>query len=294
MNLRLTTTGASVLLGLGLLTGCTDDPFEDIESNERAITNFALEKGQIGIAEITRTPETGTVVVYVVRGTDLTSVVPRIETSYKARVSPASGEAVSFANGSRSQTYSVTSESGQTREWMVQVKDYQSDLDGKWQVTGMQFQYFIGEGESWGWNGTKNVASNIADASKENDNTLEFTTTGVAADGKLLGTYTHDAGPDKAFADFNYKGTDYNYKFRRLPKSQGTFVRDFTTNTITFSPSGQPAGQTKTVTIELSADKSTLKMPFNVQPYDIDWNGDGNKKELGGAKTTWYMLQKMK
>lgn len=293
MNLRITTIGAGVLLGLSGLSGCTDDPFEDIESNERAITSFALDKGQIGVADIVRTPETGTVTVYVVKGTDLTSVMPRIETSYKARVSPASGEAVDFTTGNRTKTYSVTSESGQTREWTVRVEDYQSDMDGIWKVSNMQFQYFIGEGESWGWNGTKNVASNIADATKENDNTLEFTTTGVTDDGKITGTYTHSPGPDGAFADFNYKGTDYNYKFRRLPKNQGTFVRDFATNTITFSPDGQAAGQTKTVTIEFNADKSTLKLPFNVQPYDIDWGGDGNKQELGGAKTTWYMLQKV-
>ncbi|MCR5890902.1 hypothetical protein LRS06_25010 [Hymenobacter sp. J193] len=282
---------AGLLPGLLLLNSCTQDPFEGVESNERAITNFTLDKGQIGVAEITRTPTEGTVTVYVVKGTDLSSVVPRIETSYKAKVDPASGVATNFAASNGIRTYSVTSETGQAREWKVQIKEYESDMDGTWKVTNLQFQYFIGEGESWGWSGTKKVADNIADASKENDNTIEFKVTGVQPDGKLEGTYDHKAGPDNAYADFNFKGTDYSYKFRRLPKGQGTWVRDFTDNTITFNP-GQ-AGQTKTATLEFSFDKSVMKMPFNVQPYDIDWNGEGNKMELGGAKTTWYTLQKI-
>lgn len=281
---------AGLLLGLGLLGACAQDPFEDIESHERAITAFTLDRNQVGVAEITRTPTEGKVVVYAVPGTDLSSVMPRVETSYKATVSPASGQAVNFNAGNRTVTYTVTSESGETRDWTVEVRDYQSDLDGRWQVTNMQFQYFIGEGESWGWNGTKNVSANMPDALKENDNVLEMTTTGITADGKLTGTFTHSPGPDGQFANFLYGTVDYNYKFRKLPRNQGTWLRDFATNTVSFT-SG--TGQTQTVALEFTNNRRTLKIPFNVQPYDIDWNGDGNKKELGGAKFVWYMLNKI-
>jgi hypothetical protein len=282
---------AGSLLSLGLLGGCTQDPFEDLESHERAITSFTLDKGQIGVAEIMRTPETGKVTIYAVRGTDLSSVVPRIETSYKATVSPASGQPVNLTANNRTYTYTVTAESGEAREWTVEVKDYESDLDGRWQVTNMQFQYFIGEGESWGWNGTKNLSANIPDATKENDNILEMTTTGVTADGKVTGTFTHSPGPDGQFANFLFGAVDYNYKFRKLPRNQGTWLRDFATNTIVFN-NGQPS-QSRTVTLEFSTNKRTLKMPFNVQPYDIDWTGSGNKQELGGAKFAWYMFSKI-
>jgi len=277
------------LTSLSSLSSCQQDPFEDIVSHERAITGFALAQGQIGVAEITRTAETGNVVVYVVPNTDLTKVVPRIETSYHAEVSPASGVATDFSGTNRLRTYNVTSQSGETRQWTVEIKDYVSDLDGTWSVSNLQFQYFIGEGESWGWNGIKTLASNIPDASKELDNTLTFVVTGVTADGMLTGTYNHQAGPDGQFANFMYGPTDYNYKFRRLPRNQGTWLRNFADNTITFNPG---TAQTKTVALEFSADKRSLKMPFNVQPYDIDWNGDGGKKELGGAKTYWYTLRK--
>lgn len=288
-SLRVILLGVGAFAGLSTLSGCKKDPFEGIVSNERAITDFVLPQGQIGIAEITRTADVSKVVVYVVSGTDLTKVMPRIETSYHAEVSPASGQATDFSGSNRIHTYNVTSQSGEIRPWTVEIKDYVSDLDGTWSVTNLQFQYFIGEGESWGWNDIKTLAANIPDASKEMDNTLTFVVTGVTADGKLTGTFNHQAGPDGQFANFLYGTTDYNYKFRRLPLNEGTWLRNFADNTITFNPG---TAQTKTVALEFSADKRLLKMPFNVQPYDIDWNGNGGKQELGGAKTYWYMLHK--
>jgi hypothetical protein len=147
------------LLGLGALAslaGCKQDPFEDIQSHERAITAFTLDKGQIGVADITRTTgDTSKVTVYVVKGTDLSNVTPSIATSYKASVSPGSGSITNFAANKNRAVYTVTSESGESRVWLVQAKDYQSDLDGVWRINQLKFQYFIGEGESWGWNGTK-------------------------------------------------------------------------------------------------------------------------------------------
>jgi hypothetical protein len=282
--------GLGVAVALGLLSGCKQDPFDGIQSHERAITAFTLDKGQIGLADIARTVgDTSKVTVYVVRGTDLSKVTPTIQTSYKASVSPGSGSMTDFA-ASRRQLYTVTSEAGETRTWLVQVKDYQSDLDGTWKVSSLMFQYFIGEGESWGWNGTKSAASNMPNAAKEMDNTLTFAVTGVTATGNLTGTFTNSAGTDGAFGDFKQaSGSDFNYKFRRLPKNSGTFLRDFADNTLTFNPN---TDKSKTIPLEFNADKSQLKLSFNVQPYDIDWNGSGAKQELGGAKFFWYQLQK--
>jgi hypothetical protein len=282
------------LLGLGALAslaGCQQDPFKDVQSHERAITAFTLDKGQIGVADIARTPaDTSKVTVYVVKGTDLSKVTPNIATSYKASVSPGSGSITNFAANKNRAVYTVTSESGESRTWLVQVKDYQSDLDGVWRINQLKFQYFIGEGESWGWNGTKNAADNMATASQEMDNTIEFKVTGVTATGNLTGTFTHSAGPDGAFGDFKQaSGTDFNYKFRKLPISTGTFLRDFTDNTLTFNPG---TAQSKTMPLSFNAAKTMVQVQFDVRPYDIDWNGSGGKQELGGAKYFWYMLQK--
>jgi len=290
MNQKITILSLGALASLALLGSCKQDPFDGIKSHERAITGFTLDKGQIGVAEIARTTaDTSKVTVYVVKGTDLSKVTPTIETSYKATVSPGSGSLTNFASGRNRAVYMVTSESGETRPWVVQVKDYQSDLDGTWKVSSLMFQYFIGEGQSWGWNGTKSAASNMPDAAKELDNTITFAVTGVTSTGNLTGTFTHNAGTDAQYGNFLNQSSDFNYKFRRLPKSSGTFLRDFTDNTLTFNPG---ASQSKTIPLEFNADKSQLKLSFNVQPYDIDWNGSGAKQELGGAKFFWYQLQK--
>jgi hypothetical protein len=279
------------LSALASLAGCQQDPFKDIQSHERAITAFTLDKGQIGVADITRTTgDTSKVTVYVVKGTDLSQVTPSIATSYKASVSPGSGSITNFAGNKNRAVYTVTSESGESRVWLVQVKDYQSDLDGVWRINQVKFQYFIGEGESWGWNGTKNAADNMPAASQEMDNTIEFKVTGVTATGNLTGTFTHSAGTDGAYGDFKQaSGTDFNYKFRKLPKSTGTFLRDFTDNTLTFNPG---TAQSKTMPLTFNAAKTMVQVQFDVRPYDIDWNGSGGKQELGGAKYFWYMLQK--
>ena len=282
------------LLGLGALAslaGCQQDPFKDVQSHERAITAFTLDKGQIGVADIARTTaDTSKVTVYVVKGTDLSKVTPNIATSYKASVSPGSGSITNFAANKNRAVYTVTSESGESRVWLVQVKDYQSDLDGVWRVNQLKFQYFIGEGQSWGWNGTKNAADNMATASQELDNTIEFKVTGVTATGNLTGTFTHSAGTDGAYGDFKQaSGTDFNYKFRKLPISTGTFLRDFTDNTLTFNPG---TAQSKTMPLVFNAAKTMVQVQFDVRPYDIDWNGSGGKQELGGAKYFWYMLQR--
>jgi hypothetical protein len=279
------------VLSLGYLSGCKQDPFEGIKSHERAITAVTLDKGQIGVADITRTAgDTSKVTVYVVKGTSLTQVTPRIETSYKATVSPGSGSLTDFSKTNGKAIYTVTSESGESRIWLVQIKDYQSDLDGVWRVNQLKFQYFIGEGQPWGWNGTKNLTDNMPDASKEMDNTIQFTVTGVTATGNLTGTFVHNAGTDGQYGDFKQaNGTDFNYKFRKLPRTSGTFLRDFTDNSLTFNPG---TAQSKTMPLVFNAAKTMVQMQFDVRPYDIDWNGSGSKQELGGAKYFWYMLQK--
>ncbi|RZK87024.1 MAG: hypothetical protein EOO62_39915, partial [Hymenobacter sp.] len=77
--------GLGALAALGTLAGCQKDPFDGIRSEERAITAVTLDKGQIGLAEITRTSgDTSKATVYVVKGTNLSTITPRIETSYKA------------------------------------------------------------------------------------------------------------------------------------------------------------------------------------------------------------------
>lgn len=268
--------------------GCMEDPLDGIVSHERAITNFNVE-GQIGVAEITRA-ENSEVVVYVKAGTDLTQVAPQISVSYKAKVTPASGEAVNFAANGNQATYTVTAESGETRTWTVKIEEYEFDLGGTWQVSDMWFWWWIGEGFDWGWQEERPLEWNIPNAAKEKDNLLTFELEGVTEDGRLYGTYTFDAGADGEFADFRYSdGTDYNYKFRRIVPTTGTWERNFANNRLTFT-----SGDVSHVSLplEFSEDNNTLTLTFSTGANDMDWGHEGNKQHVGAAKTFWYVMNR--
>lgn len=278
-----------LILSIMLFSACQKDPFDGIESKERAITSFMME-GQIGLAEITRTPEEGKLIVYVNPGTDLTNATPEIVTSYHATVVPGSGETIDLSDSSY--TFMVTSASGESREWELQVEPYDFDLGGEWDVVSMDFWWWIGEGEDWGWQETRPLAWNIPGTSNEEDNSLQFRLEGVDEEGLLYGTYTFDPGPDGEYADFIYTdGSDYNYKFRRLPAQEiGTWHRNFDTNLIIFNKG--ETNEVSTMPLEWENNKNTLLLKFNPGPNDLSWDHDGNRQHLGAAKEFWYVLEK--
>jgi hypothetical protein len=278
------------LVLLVFFSACEKDPFEGVASHERAISFFKLDQGQVGEAEIIRTSDESKIVVRYSPGTDLASLKPLIMTSYKAKINPASGQVVDFSAGGGKVEYTVTSESGEQRQWTVEAVPYEFALQGSWKVSAMNFWYWIGEGESWGWQEPdRPLKWNLPDAATEEDNILTLEVNGVNEEGKPIGSYTFSAGADAASAEFVYSdGTDYKYKFRKLPIGTGTFVVN--TSTLTFNPGS--ANEVETLPFVLSNNNQSLKLPFNPGPYDIDWSGDGNKQHLGAAKQVWYILQK--
>lgn len=278
-----------MILSAVLFSACQKDPFEGIESKERAIESFKID-GQIGLAEITRTPTESKFIIYVKEGTDLTSVTPEIVTSYHSRVSPASDQIIDLSDSTYS--FTVTSESRESRTWELVVKSYVLDLEGVWEVSSINFWWWIGEGEDWGWQETRPLAWNIPGTVNEEDNTLEFHLEGVDEEGLLYGTYTFNPGSDGEYADFIYTdGSDYNYKFRRLPAQEtGTWHRNFETEVIIFNMGEE--NEVSTMPLEWENDKNTLLLKFNPGPNDLNWDHDGNRQHLGAAKEFWYVLEK--
>lgn len=116
-----------LLAGLSAAVACQgQSPLEEIDyiSNERAIEVFRI-PGQIGSAQIIRTPELCEVHLSVMEGeVDLSRVTPEIMVSIGATVKPASGEAVDFETNGGKYTYQVTSESGLVREWTVYIETF--------------------------------------------------------------------------------------------------------------------------------------------------------------------------
>lgn len=275
------------------MVACKKDPFEGIVSHERAIIGFNLAKGQIGEAVIKRTLDSAKLIIYVAPGTDLTQVSPIIATSYKANIIPSSGEKINFKANNNRMVYKVTAESGEVREWTVEIQEFKSDLFGKWKVSNFTYFYSIAPTESWGWKGSRAITNVFPTASVELDNTLELSLEGVSSDGKLFGTYTYDGGADGKYADFNYRAKDYAYKFRKLIGPSGTWKQDVSTNTIVFNEGKTMQSQTLTLTI--SSDKKTLTMPLFIRKSsdasDPDWN-DSKATELGYAENIIYTFQK--
>lgn len=109
---------------------------------------FTLAEGQIGPAIVDRA--NSKVTVNVVSTTDFAQLKPLIQASYKAKVSPASGEPVNFAANNNQFTYTVTAESGQTREWTVELKPFTETLLGTYSITGLVVYGGTGP-DYWGW-----------------------------------------------------------------------------------------------------------------------------------------------
>ncbi|PIQ22928.1 MAG: hypothetical protein COW65_00225 [Cytophagales bacterium CG18_big_fil_WC_8_21_14_2_50_42_9] len=229
-----------LIIALAIFTGCKKDPFEDVMSNERSIEAFTLAEGQIGPAVVDRA--TGKVMVNVLQGTDLSQIKPLIQASYKAQVSPASGEPVNFTANNNQMTYTVTAESGQSREWTVELVPFTETILGTYKVTGLVV--YGGTGPEYGGAAVLKLtdkpwvwpASGGPDA--ELDNTLSFTYSGVTAEGNTYGTVNNNAGPDGLYANFQFIGspeTDVNNFYRKIPTGEGQWLRNYADNTVTFT-----------------------------------------------------------
>ncbi|RAJ22393.1 hypothetical protein [Pedobacter cryoconitis] len=227
------------LIAIALLSGCRKDPYNGVTSNERSIEAFTLASGQIGPAIIDRTAGVVKINVLIQQGTDLTKIIPTVQSSYKAQLSPASGEAVSFATNNET-TYKVTAESGETREWKVQLIPFVETLLGTYDVKGLMV--YGGTGVEYGGGGVIGLQTKpvwpAAGPAAELDNVLTFTYSGSTADGKTYGTITNDAGADGLYANFLFTSTpqtDVNNFYRKIPKGNGKWSRDYTANTVTFT-----------------------------------------------------------
>ena len=242
------------ILAIALLSACKKDPAEGIQSHERAIEAVSLGGGlvQVGPAVVDRTNSKVTVRVLVQPGTTFDAVKTNIQTSYKATVSPASGESVNFATSNNQAKYTVTSETGETREWTVIIQPFTEALLGTFKI--QDYTVYGGTGPQYGGGGVFNLASksvwSAAGPATEYDNTLTFVYTGVTADGNTQGTVTNAAGADGLYADFVYSRnpvTDVNSKYRVIPKGEGKWLHNYSNNTIVFT---FPNGTTTTCTYD--------------------------------------------
>jgi hypothetical protein len=224
---------------------CVNDDYylKDIKSNERAIVEVAVggDFVQVGPALIDRAAAKISVRVLVQEGKDFTNVPLGITSSHKSNVSPSSGSVINFASNGNVATYTVTSETGEKRDWTIVLIPFTEEILGTYDIQDLVL--FGGTGPEWNggavlkltdkpwiWPETDGPAAEL-------DNTLTFEWGGVTADGKTFGAITNDAGVDGLYADYQYvldPATDVNHFYRTIPKGVGTWQHDYTSNTINF------------------------------------------------------------
>ncbi|RYZ51513.1 MAG: hypothetical protein EOP49_11550, partial [Sphingobacteriales bacterium] len=245
---------------MAIATGCEKDPYDGVVSNEKSIEAFTLGTGfiQIGPAVVDRLARTVNVKVLMEANTDLSKVSPLVQASYKAKTSPASGEPVDFTADGNTLKYTVTSESGQSKEWTVTVEPFEETITGIYNITAQVV--YGGTGPEWGGGGVINMTDKPwvwpADGSgpqAEMDNTLVFELTGATDNGDTYGKFVNNAGPDGKYASYLYTATpqtDVNSLYRTLPKGEGVWTRSYANNTVTFKFAD---GSTKVATFRTGA-----------------------------------------
>ena len=300
-----------VIIGIVLLfAGCKEDPFKELESNDRQFLAFKV-PGQIGPARIRSGEDnTGRIEVFVIEGeNDFTNIVPEFVVSVGADVTPIRGEAVNLI-GDSNQKYTVVSESGLAREWEIIVSPFQSTLQGNWEVlSNVTYDWQIGLNEVWGWGvfgdydpksgsydpaqyAPENLLIDMPDASLENDNTLSFETVLINENGNPEGTFVFDAGLDGQFAPFiinpnRFGGsTNYAYRFRRIPQGSGVWEFNETGKVLTLWR-GNKSGSQFEGTVTENADGS-IRISFDVWINEFTWDHWEAESHLLNAITLYY------
>lgn len=239
------------LLAVIIITqsGCQKDPLEDIEegnwNNERNILNIKFEN-QVGNAEVIRIDnETGIInlAINVDAVPNLSNIVLKeMVLSYGAKATVKEGESLNFENAANSAEITVTSPTGKSRDYKVVASSFRESLIGTYNITNLVL--YGGTGPEYGGAAVLALTSKpwIWPANdgpdKELDNTLVFEMTGITEVGNTYGTVINNVGADGKYANFIYIGTpqtDVNNFYRKIPTGEGTWSRDYSSGTITFT-----------------------------------------------------------
>jgi hypothetical protein len=248
------------LLLLSCAMGCVKDPWDDIEdgswNNERSVLDIKFEN-QVGTAEVARVDEqTGeiAVTINVDAVPDLSSIlVTSLQLSYGATSSIAAGQALNFENPENTAFFTVTSPTGKSREYKVEVESFKETILGTYKITNLVVYGGTGPeyggasvipmmNKPWIWSDTDGPAVEL-------DNTLTFELEGITPEGNTYGTVVNDAGPDGLYANFVYVGdpqTDVNHFYRKIPEGEGKWLRNYATGQVVFT---FPDGSTSSATL---------------------------------------------
>jgi len=235
-----------------LVTACqknlSNDLASDTWNHERGIMSIRLEH-QLGDPVIVRDEYGSSEIKIYVNLQAMTSnelELQQLSLSYGATSDAQVGQKISFDNDN-SATIRITSQSGQTRDWLVQLLPFDDPILGTWNIR--KLEVYGGTNPSSGSTnvvniGTLNLMNRTAPhLSTELDNILTFTLEGVEADGSAYGTLVHDPGPDETFGKFYITSGggailyDMNPVYRTIPEGTSTWRKNGVNGLITITSS---------------------------------------------------------
>lgn len=271
-------------------SSCQSDPLEDIDkgnwNNERNVLEIKFEN-QVGKAVVTRVDdETGTInlAINVDAVPNLSHIVVQdLVLSYEAKSTVNEGEALNFENAQKSATITVTSPTGKSRVYTVVASSFKESLIGTFDIDNLVV--YGGTGPEYGGGAVLALTdkpwnwSTIDGPDKELDNQLVFKMTGITEDGNTYGTVSNTSGADGLYANFIYTGnprTDVNNFYRQIPKGEGTWLRNYTTGTVTFTfaDGATKIGSFESAGVEALGNGKTKTITNNAFAFNLNGTDD--------------------
>lgn len=238
-----------ILIAITIQFSCVKDPFKEFEeggwNNERSILSIQFEN-QVGAAEIIRDGDnSGTVRVgiNVDAVPDFSNIkLSTLVLSYDASASVDVGETLNFQNEANTASITVTSPTGISREYTVIAEPFTETILGTynisnlvvWGGTGPEYgggAVLAMNDKPWAWPENGGPAAEL-------DNTITLELGGFTDEGNSFGTIINNSGPDDTYADFQFvlePATDVNGFYRKIPKGEGQWERNYATGMVTFT-----------------------------------------------------------
>ncbi|MFR3214843.1 MAG: hypothetical protein ACLTWE_16225 [Dysgonomonas mossii] len=239
-----------------LSQSCVKDMQDDLNeggwSNDRMILDIKL-KNQVGKAEIARIDDTTGEIelsLNIDAIVDLSKVeLEKLQLSYDAKSSVSIGGTLDFSNAERSTNLTITSATGQVREYKINATEFSETVIGTWTINdlivygGTGPEYGGGavlqlQDKSWCW------YDDYAPKT-ECDNILTFTMDKITDEGNTSGICINNAGPDGKYANFIFQGSmnkdnlgvdlDLKHFYRQIPEGESRWTRNYALGTISFT-----------------------------------------------------------
>ena len=246
-----------ILITATVLQSCIKDPLEDIAiggwNHERTVISIMFEN-QVGKATIENTDATTGVITLAINVSaipDLSNVkLNKLEMSYQAKSTLTIDQTMNFQNATKSGIITITSTTGETRDYTIYVTEFTETILGVWDIKALTV--YGGTGPGYGGGGVLSLIdkpwcwSTVNSPTTECDNSLTFTLDSISEVGNTYGKVVNNTGVDGKYADFIFSGEnpenplktiDVTKLYRQIPIGTAHWMRDYAKGTVVFTDS---------------------------------------------------------